>query len=59
MKFAVSFRAEKSDPVGVNNPQFNGMGILTGYPPFGTSVGDLVTGSISIQGSGTFTRAVT
>lgn len=43
--------------MSANNPQYSGNGILTSYPPFGTSVGELVTGDITIVADGTLTRA--
>lgn len=42
--------------IGVNNPEYRGMVILDNYPPFGTGVGELVTGSLNFMGSGPLTR---
>ena len=44
--------------VGVNNPQFTGNAILMSYPPLGNSVGELATGSITLEGNGPLVRAV-
>ena len=38
------------------NPQYGGNAILESYPPLGNSVGELATGSISLQGNGTLAR---
>ena len=42
--------------VSVPNPQRAGTGILTGYAPLGTSVGELVTGSATFEGDGPLVR---
>ena len=39
------------------NPQYSGSCILESYPPLGNSVGELATGSISLQGNGPLARA--
>ena len=39
------------------NPQYGGNAILESYPPLGNSVGELATGSISLQGNGPLARA--
>ena len=43
--------------VSANNPQWTGNCILESYPPLGNSVGELATGSISLQADGELTRA--
>ena len=48
----------ESDPVGAGNPQWSGNAILTSYPPLGNSVGELATGSITLEANGPLTRAV-
>ena len=48
-----------ADPTSVANPRREGAAILTSYPPFASSVGDLAGGSISLQGSGELERATT
>ena len=47
-----------SAAVGADNPEYSGNGIMTSYPPFGTSVGELVTGDITFEADGELTRAV-
>ena len=44
--------------MGANNPQFTGNAILMSYPPLGNSVGELATGSITLEGNGPLVRAV-
>ena len=46
-----------SGPVGAANPQFSGSAILMSYPPLGNSVGELATGSITLEGNGPLVRA--
>lgn len=46
-----------TNAVGVSNPNYTGTGILDSYQPFGQSVGDLATSTITIQSAGTLTRA--
>ena len=41
------------------NPSYVGNAILTSYPPFGNSVGDLATGSISFEAAGQLQRLTT
>ena len=43
--------------VGANNPQWTGNAILMSYPPLGNSVGELATGSITLEGNGPLVRA--
>ena len=47
------------DPTSVANPRREGAAILTSYPVFASSVGDVAGGSISLQGSGELARATT
>ena len=46
-----------SAALGPNNPQFSGNAILMSYPPLGNSVGELATGSITLEGNGPLGRA--
>ena len=43
--------------VATTNPEFSGTALLTNYPPFGNSVGDLATTSLSFTSAGTLSRA--
>ena len=43
---------------GANNPEWTGNAILMSYPPLGNSVGELATGSITLEGNGPLVRAV-
>ena len=47
-----------SAAVGTNNPKFTGNAILMSYPPLGNSVGELATGSLTLEGNGPLARAV-
>ena len=40
-----------------SNPEYSGTALLTSYPPFGNSVGDLATTSLSFAPAGTLSRA--
>ena len=44
--------------VGADNPKWTGMGVINSYMPLSGSVGELVTGSLGVQGSGELTRAI-
>ena len=55
--FTVIVRPVASSVVGVSNPNYTGTGILESYQPFGQSVGDLATSTVTIQSAGTLTRA--
>lgn len=46
-----------SSAVGVSNPNYTGTGVLESYAPFGQSVGELATSTITIQSAGTLSRA--
>ena len=46
-----------SAAVSVENPQFTGDVIVNGYPPITGSVGELATGTITLQGRGELARA--
>ena len=48
----------KSDAIGANNPEWRVSAILKSYPPLGTSVGELVTGSAAWDAAGPLTRHV-
>jgi hypothetical protein len=41
------------------NPSYEGNVVVTSYQPIGGSIGDAVMAPVSLQGSGTLTRAVT
>lgn len=43
--------------VGVSNPNYTGTGVMESYQPFGQSVGDLTTSTVTIQSAGTLSRA--
>lgn len=45
-----------SSAVGVNNPRYSGTAILDSYSPLAGSIGETVTASITLQGSGTLSR---
>lgn len=55
-KPAIVIRPDKSTALGVNNPEYRGSAVMTGYNPLGNSVGDLATGSVSLVGAGAATR---
>lgn len=55
--FTVTVRPDKSDGVSPTNPNFTGTGILGSYPPFGGTIGELAITRVTIQSSGTLTRA--
>ena len=42
-----------------NNPAYFGNAILMSYPPLGNSVGELATGSLTLEGNGPLARAIT
>ena len=44
--------------VGVTNPQYSQSMILTSYMPIEGSVGDLIMGSVTLEGAGALARAV-
>lgn len=55
---AVTFTVKPtSAAVGATNPSYSGSVILTGYDPFGASVGDTAGTSPSFQVTGAVTRA--
>ena len=51
------FRPDKSDGLGVNNPNFSGSAFIESLPIVDSSVGDVATVTISFQGSGALARA--
>lgn len=56
---AIAFKARKADTViSATNPEFQGTVLVTEAPVFRASVGEVAGGSITLQGSGTLTRAV-
>jgi len=57
-EFAVVIKPNGS-VTGSSNPSFSGNGVLASYPPLGASVGQLITTSITIEGSGDLSRATT
>ena len=44
--------------VGANNPKWTGMGVINSYMPLSGAVGEIVSGSLGVQGSGELTRAI-
>ena len=54
-KVALVVRAD-SAVIGTANPERRGMVIISGYPIIDGSVGDLLSGSLTLQGSGPLTR---
>lgn len=46
-----------SSAVSASNPNYTGTGVVENYPPFGNSVGDLASTSITIQSAGALSRA--
>ena len=55
--FAVKFRPTSS-AISATNPEYQGNAVLPSYEPFGQSVGELATSTITLLGSGDLTRAV-
>ena len=53
-KVALVVRAD-SAVIGTANPERRGMVIISGYPIIDGSVGDLLSGSLTLQGSGPLT----
>ena len=45
--------------IGTSNPEWRGMVIISGYPIVDGSVGDLLSGSLTLAGSGPLTRHTT
>lgn len=43
--------------ISATNPEYQGSALISQYNPFGNSVGDLATVSVTWPGSGTLTRA--
>ena len=56
-KVAIEVRPDNA-AVGVNNPKWTGMGVINSYMPLSGAVGEIVTGSLGVQGSGELTRAI-
>lgn len=54
--FAVSLMPVKTGGVGATNPKYSGNALLETYP-FGGSVGEVATTSVTFQGAGALTRA--
>lgn len=48
---------QDSGAASTSNPEYSGTALLTSYPPFGNSVGDLATTSLSFSPAGTLSRA--
>lgn len=46
-----------SDAVGATNPSYTGTGLIQSYSPFGNSVGDQASASVSVVPAGTLSRA--
>ena len=55
---AVKIR-KSSSAISTTNPEFQGSAIFTSVPVFNASVGEVSGGSITLQGTGTLTRATT
>lgn len=54
-----AFKARKADTtIGATNPEFQGNVLITSARVFNASVGEVAGGSITLQGTGTLTRAV-
>lgn len=54
-----AFKARKADTtISATNPEFQGTVLITSVPVFRANVGDVAGGSLTLQGSGTLTRAV-
>lgn len=53
------FKARKADTtIGATNPEFQGNVLILSIPVFSAGVGQVAGGRLSLQGSGTLTRAV-
>jgi hypothetical protein len=48
---------QDSGTVSSSNPEYSGTALLVSYPPFGNSVGDKATTSLSFQSAGTLSRS--
>jgi hypothetical protein len=46
-----------SGSISSTNPSYEGTGLIQSYSPFGNSVGDLATASVSVEPAGTLSRA--
>lgn len=56
---SVAFKARKADAtISATNPEFQGTVLVTQAAVFRASVGEVAGGSITLQGTGTLTRAV-
>ena len=55
---AIKIRVSASSSIGATNPEYQGNVIMESYSPFGGTVGELATTTVSLQGNGTLTRAV-
>lgn len=53
---ALIIRPDKSEGVGVNNPNYSGTALLVDFP-WGGSVGELNTASSTLRSAGTLSRA--
>ena len=45
-----------SAAISTTNPSYEGTGLIQSYDPFGNSVGDMATASVSVQPAGTLSR---
>lgn len=48
-----------SSTTSATNPEYSGTALLSEYPPFDGSVGDLATTSVTFEGAGTLSKATT
>ena len=56
---SIVIRPVESTVVGPTNPEYQGEVRVESYPPVGGGVGEVLTTSVTLQGSDTLTRAVT
>ena len=56
-KVAIEVRPDNA-AVGANNPKWTGMGVINSYTPLSGAVGEVVSGSLGVQGSGVLARAI-
>ncbi len=53
---AIEIRPKNAAP-STNNPKYTGNGVVESYPPLSGSIGEAVTASVTVQGSGDLARA--
>lgn len=54
--FTVTVMANKTSGIGVTNPRYSGSAVLESYPPFGNTIGELATTTVTFQAAGTLSR---